>query len=227
PGGEDAVDSFRHPDPHMQVLPVPVAPDHANARRGAGRSLLGDDAPLEPAAHGGARRQRHVELEVLAVDRRHRLREREALDAQEVEGRLPVRQDALVAGPAGVGAHEDVDPGGGYRRGAGQARDDGPAPGPDRGRRLRGMELGAVPEVRAHTGLPRAATRARGRLAVAVEHALRGRGHGAAPGSRARLPTVEDPAPQADDAVSGAGPGPGGVGAGLPFEVNLAVTVPG
>src|SRR5881409_3851133 len=71
------------------------------------------------------------------------------------------------------------------------------------------------------------AVRARGRLAVAVEHALRGRGHGAVPGRRVRMPTVEDPAPQADDAVSGAGPGPGGVGAGLPFEVNLAVTVPG
>ena len=172
-----------------------------------------------------ARRQRHVEMEVLGVERRrgalggHGLREREALDAQQIRCIGPVREDAPVAGAAPVGADEDVGTRRGHGRRAGTLQQDAAAALPDGRGGLRRMHLRAVREVGVGAGLSV--------RTVAVDDALLRRRRRAVSGRRAGVPAVEDPASHGDDPIAGARPRPRGVGACLPLGVDEAIVVPG
>ena len=200
------------------------ASSRLDARPHTARRGVGDQAGFRDAATR-ARRERDVEVEVLCVERhdgslrRHRLREREALHAEEIRSVRPVRDDASVAGAARVGTHVDVGAGGGHRRRPRTRQQDSAPAETDGGGRLRGVHLRAVVEVRADAGFPAGA--------VAVDDALLRHGRRAVPGHRAGVAAVEDPAPESDDAIPAARPRPGRIHARLPLEVDEPVVVPG
>src|SRR5439155_25868808 len=107
-GGQNAMHLLRHPDRHLDVRHgVKGPPARPDLRSDATRSRICDHADADRAAGGGLRWKGDVENEVLRVDGRYRLREREAVDAKQVRSLRAVGQDAAVAYGTAVLAHED------------------------------------------------------------------------------------------------------------------------